>query len=60
MNGKRIYHDFHGVFESADILAELFQDRDSISRDDAEDAGVTNETWNSWIEKTWIVSVNYT
>ena len=60
LNGKRIYHDFHGVFESADILAELFQDRDSISRDDAEDAGVTNETWNSWIEKTWIVSVNYT
>ncbi|MEA3326425.1 MAG: glycosyltransferase family 4 protein [Chloroflexota bacterium] len=57
MDGKRIYHDFHGAFESADLLASVSRNRDTITRIDAEKAGVENEIWDSWIEKTWIVSI---
>ncbi len=58
IDGKRIYHDFRGTFESADLIADVIQERNSISFADAEKAGVTNEVWESWIVKSWIVPIN--
>jgi len=53
----RIYHDFRGSFESAAQLAELLSGRQSINRHKAKEAGVTEETWEKWIDCTWIVPV---
>jgi len=58
IDGKRIYHDFRSTFESADLIADVFQERNSISFADAKKADVTNEVWESWIKKSWIVPIN--
>jgi glycosyltransferase involved in cell wall biosynthesis len=54
-DGNRLYHDFHGLFESAAQLAELFSGRQSISRLEAKKAGITDDAWEKWIDRTWIV-----
>jgi glycosyltransferase involved in cell wall biosynthesis len=55
LNGDRIYHDFRGIFEPAKVLAVLLRQSDAISRQEASDAGIPSETWETWIERTYIV-----
>lgn len=52
-----IYHDFHGGFEHAGRLADLLQKLGFISLEEAIDAGITTNEWESWVEKTWIEPV---
>lgn len=54
-DGDRIYHDFKGVFTPARQLADLFRKSASISPFDASEAGISRETWGSWVDRTWIV-----
>lgn len=56
-NDNRIYHDFDGSFEPAAQLADLLSKKQRISRLEASDAGVTDETWEKWIDRTWIVPI---
>lgn len=59
VNGKQIYHDFHGSFEPAAKLTEMMSDRGTINEKDAKKAGISQETWDKWIDHTWIVPVPY-
>jgi glycosyltransferase involved in cell wall biosynthesis len=58
IDGDRIYHDFHGVFENAMKLAELLSIKESISKLEAEQAGVAEGTWQDWLDRTWIVPIS--
>jgi glycosyltransferase involved in cell wall biosynthesis len=58
IHDNQIYHDFRGSFESAAQLTELLLDSRTINRVKAMEAGVSLETWEDWIDHTWIVPVN--
>lgn len=53
--GDRIYHDYRGRFEPAGALVEVFGKERVISLASAKKKGVTDQTWETWIEKTYIV-----
>lgn len=55
IDGDRIFHDFQGTFSNEPGITELFQMNDVINRSDAALEKVTDKTWNSWLEKTYIV-----
>ena len=50
-----IYHDYRAKFEPAGALAELLLDKDYITQNKALKAGISQELWFTWIDKTWIV-----
>lgn len=58
LDGNRIFHDFHGTFAVAEELAMLLAKRETITTADAEQAGIPIETWQEWIDWTWIVPIN--
>ena len=51
----QIYHDFRGRFEPAGELAGLLQDYTILTYCDAQQQGVSEEVWSSWIDRTYIV-----
>ena len=55
LDGKRIYHDFHGAFSDAGGLTSLLEKGDRMIKEDARKAGIPEETWQNWIDRTWIV-----
>ncbi len=50
-----IYHDFRGKFENASELANLVKGSDKFSEETALHDGITQEMWQAWIRKSWIV-----
>ena len=50
-----IYHDFQGRFENASELAFLNNEMNLFTKSDATKAGINEETWSQWIDKTWII-----
>jgi len=58
-NGDQIYHDFHGFFEQAANLAEWMAETDRINERNAKKGGISQETWEKWIDRTWIVPLSY-
>jgi len=57
LDGERLYHDYHGTFAYADELSKLLKDKAIINRKDAAHAGVAADSWQSWVDQTWIVPV---
>lgn len=57
LDGDRIFHDFRGQFEQVDGLSELLKISDTLSLADAQAVGITEETWQRWLDYTWIVPV---
>lgn len=55
LDGERVYHDFHSVFVHEPQLAGIFHLQDAIKRTDKVCESVTDETWDSWLERTYIV-----
>lgn len=55
IEGDRIFHDFHGTFSNEPGITKLFQMNDVITRSDPACEKVTDKTWDSWLEKTYIV-----
>jgi len=55
LENKQIYHDFHGSFQPAGQFFELLTDDDSITWEKALHAGISSDTWESWIQKTWLI-----
>ncbi|QRN83925.1 glycosyltransferase family 4 protein [Chloroflexota bacterium] len=53
----RIYHDFRGKFEPAVELAEVFKGMEWISAAYAEMKGFSEEQWQDWIDKTYLIPV---
>jgi len=58
LDGKRIYHDFQGMFADAEELAMLLADNTLLTLADARQAGITQETWQEWMDRTWIIPIN--
>ncbi len=58
LDGDRLYHDFRDSYENAAQLAELLSDMDSISRQTSKEVGVSDETWQKWIDHAWIVPIS--
>lgn len=50
-----IFHDFHGRFENTPELASILQGSTSIRKSDALEAGIEQNIWEQWIDKTWII-----
>ncbi len=50
-----IYHDFHGKFENASELANLVRGSDKFSEEAALHEGISQEMWQEWIRKSWII-----
>jgi len=50
-----IYHDFRGRFENASQLVSLSGAANLFTKEEAFKAGVSGETWEQWVEKTWII-----
>jgi hypothetical protein len=50
-----IYHDFHGKFENASELAKLVRESDKFSEEVALHEGISQEMWQEWIRKSWII-----
>ncbi len=53
--GDRIYHDYRGQFEPAGDLARVFGGGRQASAARAEALGISETTWQGWVEKTYIV-----
>jgi len=53
--GEQISHDFKGVFTPVDALSDLLDGRDSVTENQAVEAGVSTEIWRNWIDNTYIV-----
>ena len=54
---ERIYHDFRGEFTQAEQLAELLSQTETISKGDADTAGIPEKRWEMWVQSGWIVPV---
>ena len=52
-----IYHDFRGRFEPAGELPTLFREAAQVSLAEARGKGISDERWQDWIEKTYLVPV---
>jgi len=55
LDGERIYHDFQGRFVPAALLNNIFAERTKITKEDAMLIGITQATWEMWVNKTWII-----
>lgn len=55
----QIYHDFRGLFEVEEELTYLCEKFGEFSYNHAVGNGVSQETWQSWIQKTLIVPIVY-
>lgn len=55
VDGARIFHDFRGRYEEVKVLTELLRDMPQISRRLAIAQGITDFTWDNWMDKTWLV-----
>ncbi|MCB2202526.1 glycosyltransferase family 4 protein [bacterium] len=53
--GDRIYHDYRGQFEQAGDLVRMFGDGGAVTFSEANIKGITEEIWEAWINKTYIV-----
>lgn len=56
-DGERIFHDFCGVFERAPELTNLLREHPQISQRVAAANGITDEHWQTWLDRTWLVPV---
>lgn len=56
IDGDRIFHDFRGAFEPAPHLAKLIMKQNAITKEFAINSGVSELKWETWLERTWIVS----
>ncbi len=52
---NKIFNDFKSSFEDARDLSELLKRSDCMYKKDAFVNGITENQWESWINKTWIV-----
>lgn len=57
-NGDQIFNDFNSSFEDAKDLLELLHSSDILNMKSALGNGVSENLWESWINKTWIVPNN--
>jgi glycosyltransferase involved in cell wall biosynthesis len=57
LDGKRIYNDFHGTFTDAGELTKLLAKKAPMTLTDAQQAGISTETWQEWVDLTWIVPI---
>ena len=55
LDDERIFHDFRGVFEQAGSLAQLIKGKKYVTHQQAAALGISEDDWETWIEKTWIV-----
>jgi glycosyltransferase involved in cell wall biosynthesis len=55
LHGDQIYHDFRGQFEPAPVLGQLLAGTDGITKADALSQGVTEATWQRWVDRTYLV-----
>jgi glycosyltransferase involved in cell wall biosynthesis len=56
-DGERIFHDFHGAFEPAPALTGLLREHPQVSQARAAAEGITDEQWQTWVDRTWLVPV---
>ncbi len=55
--GDHIYHDFHGRFENAAELHALLKGKVTLTDNQALADGISKDTWQSWVDRTYIVPV---
>jgi glycosyltransferase involved in cell wall biosynthesis len=57
MDGERLYHDYRGTYEQDAELAGLLRKSSAVSRGVAIDAGISEQRWDAWLARTWLVPV---
>ncbi len=57
ITGGKIFHDYRGAFEEASELSELLNEFKVFSRQEVEQAGITQDKLRGWSDRAWIVPV---
>jgi len=55
LDGDKVFHDFQGVFIRNTQFVGVLQGRDSIRFSEVKDIGISKDTWQTWIDQTWLV-----
>lgn len=57
IDSQQIYHDYRSRFEEDKQLTNLLQKTSRLSKLYAFEQGISEEQWDKWIDKTWLVPV---